>query len=404
MSLKLSCITPKKLIFAIFNILLWCTYTSTKGQVEFFKSKIDFSENQLSNFFSSFSLDSSQIFFIANDYYLYVYNKKTGKLNWSYDLSNKTNNPPRLYKNNVFVEKHFSENNNKCVQLNTNTGKDYQTLAIGRIETQPVFKGNMMYCTAIAPEIGGAVLAYDLKNNKIAWQHFIAHGVSRQPYFFTSKIIANVEGNNWFEINYNGKILDTNCKSKANLFVEDIKCIRNFTYLTHNQQEISESYFDTYESIKVKYSKDHTIVLSENIMLIINDNSEREIKLSEILPFFADEISNYSEILKIEKNFVWFVHSNILVLYDFENNKIEKSFDLTKWNVHQAILDEDNLWLISKSDGQIIGLNLSFDKRANDMLNAKRNMERKINNYKPDLKKIEAAKALENKYKKNLKK
>ena len=38
------------------------------------------------------------------------------------------------------------------------------------------------------------------------------------------------------------------------------------------------------------------------------------------------------------------------------------------------------------------------------MLNAKRNMERKINNYKRDLKKIEAAKALENKYKKNLKK
>ena len=136
-------------------------------------------------------------------------------------------------------------------------------------------------------------------------------------------------------------------------------------------------------------------------MLIINDNNEKEIKLSEILPLSADEISNYSEILKIEKNTVWFIHSNYLVLYDFENNKIEKSFNLTKWNVHQAILDKDNLWLISKSDGQIVGLALDDDKKATDMWKAKNDMQRKINNYKPNLKKIEAAKALENKYKKN---
>lgn len=393
--------TPKKLFFAILSFLLWSSNLPVQAQTQFFKSKIDFSENQLSKFFSSFSIDSTQIYFSANDYTLYAYNKKTGTLNWSSNISNKSNNPPKLYQKNIFVEKHLNEYENKCVLLDALTGNTIKTLPIEGIETQPFFKGDIMYCTAIIPETGGAILAYDLKKNSIVWKYFIAHGVTVQPYYFKDKIIANAEGDNWFEINYKGKLLDTTCKRKANLFVEGIRCIRNFRYLTHNQQELSESYFDTYEGIKVKYSKHHTIVLSQNTMLIIKDNDETEIQLSANLPFFADEISNYSEILKIEKNTVSFIHSNYLVLYDFENNKIEKSFDLTKWNVHQAILDKDKLWLISKSDGQIVGLNLSFDKRANDMLNAKSNMERKINNYKPNLKKIEAAKVLENKYKKN---
>ena len=396
MTPKLNADTPQKIIFVLFNLFMWITYTPAKAQTEFFRSKINFSENQLSKFFSSFNIDSTQIYFNANDYYLYTYNKKSGKLNWSYNLSTKTDNPPRLFQNNVLVEEHFEENQNKCVQLNTNTGNLYQTLSIGRIETLPVFKENMMYCTAIVPAIGGAILAYDLKNNKIAWQHFIAHGVSRQPYFLNDKIIANVEDNNWFEVNYDGKVLNTKCKSKANLFVENIKCVRNFTVLNHKQQVVSETYFDTYESIKVKYSKHVTIVLSGNRLLIIKDKSEKEIQLPAIFPAFTAEKSNYSEILKIENNTTWVMHSNYLILYDFEKNKLEKSFDLTKWNVHQAIVDEGNLWLISKSDGQIVGLNLNYDKRANDMLNAKTNMERKINNYHPNFKKIEAAKALQN--------
>ncbi|TDE53076.1 PQQ-binding-like beta-propeller repeat protein [Flavobacterium sp. GT3P67] len=330
------------------------------AQTEFFNSKIPFSENQLSNFYSSISIDSSQVYLNANDYKIYAYDKKTGALNWSYYVANKSNNAPKLYQDNVFIEKHISEYVDKCIQLNVKTGDTIQTLSIVSINTQPIFKGNIMYCTAIDTETGGIVLAYDLKKNAVIWKKFIAHGVDKQPYYLKDKIIANAEENNWFELNYSGKLLDTKCKHKATLFAEDIKCIRNFRYLIHNQKELSVSYFDIDEVLKLKYTKDKTIVLGENKMLIINNKNkiENEVKLEEIVPFTENRVSNYTEILKAEANTVWLIYLDTLVIYDLKKNKTVKTFDLIQWNVHQAILEDNNLWLISRNDGQLVKLEL----------------------------------------------
>lgn len=69
-----------KLIIAIVNIILLSAYMPICAQTEFFKSKIIFSESHLLEFYSSFSIDSNQIYFNANDYELYAYSKKTGSL------------------------------------------------------------------------------------------------------------------------------------------------------------------------------------------------------------------------------------------------------------------------------------------------------------------------------------
>lgn len=372
------------------------------AQSEFFNSKINFSDKQLNNFYSSFSKDSSQVYFNANDYYLHVYDKKSGVLNWSYYNSNKSNITPKLNQNSVFIGDHISEYDDKCVQLNIKTGDTIQHLKIEALNTQPLFSGELMFCTAISPGIGGAVLAYNLKTNSIVWQKFIAHGVSAQPYYLKDKIIANAEADNWFELNYNGQLLDTTCKQKTNLFVEDIQCVRNFKHLTHNQKELSGSYFNESENLIIKYTKDKTIVLGENKMLIIDNRNkiEKEIKLEEIIPITEKQVSNYTSILKVEDNTVWFFYQNILAVYDFKNGQLIKTYDLSQWNVHQAILDENNFWLISRKDGQLVGVELNDDKKAADLMEVKIEMQRKINNHKPDLKKIEAAKAAESKFKK----
>ena len=137
-------------------------------------------------------------------------------------------------------------------------------------------------------------------------------------------------------------------------------------------------------------------------MLIINSNNkiEREIKLQEILKLDENQVSNYKEILKVEENTVWFFSYNILTVYDFENNKTLQTFDLNQWNPHQTVLDGNNLWLISRNDGELIGLELNDDKKEADLIEVKIDMQRKTNNFKPDLKKIEAAKAAESKFKK----
>lgn len=330
------------------------------SQTEFFNSKINFSNKELNNFYSSFSIDSSQVYFNANDYTIYTYDKKSGVLNWSYYSGNKSNAAPILNQISIFVDKHLSEYENRCMQLNAKTGDTLQLLNIEALNTQPVFRGDIMFCSAISPGIGGAILAYDLKKNNIVWQKFIAHGVSVQPYYFKDKIIANVEGDNWFELDYNGLLLDTNCKKTVDLFVEDIKCVRNFKYLTHNQKELAASNFDEYESYKIKYTKNKTFIIGESKMLIINSQNkiEKEIKLEETLSDTENKTGFYTEILKADDSKVWFIYLSTLIIYDFEKNKTIQTFDLNQWHPHQAILDENNLWLISKNDGELIGVKL----------------------------------------------
>jgi hypothetical protein len=345
-------------IILYFICVLSCN--SAISQTEFFRSKIPFSAEQLGNFYSSFSADSTQVYISANDYYVHSIDKKSGAINWSYYAGTKSNEAPKVHGENVFVGKHFSEYDNKCVQLNAITGDTIQTLKIEALETQPFFRDHLMYVTAVVPAIGGAVVAYDLKKNAVAWQKFNAHGVSAQPYYLEDKIIANAEGDNWFELDYNGKLLDTVCKQKANLFLEDIKCVRNFKYLTHNQKELSVGYFDADEPLKLAYTKERTFVLGETKMLVVNNKNkvEKTIMLEEIIPATEDQMGAYAEILKAEGTVVWLLAHNTLALYDIKSGKSTKTYDLAKWNIHQAALEGNKLWLISRTDGQLVGLTL----------------------------------------------
>lgn len=343
--------------FFLFNLL-------AQSQSEFFNSKIPFSENQLDEFYSSLSTDSNQVYFIANNYYVYAYDKKTGVLNWSHYLANKSNNAPISYQTNLFVSKHISEYNNKCVQLNTKTGDTIQTLTIESINTKPIFKENVMYCTGIGDGIGGAVMAYDLRKNSVIWEKFIAHGVDKQPYYLENKIIANAEEDNWFELDYNGKLLDTICKHKKNLFVEDIKCVQNFVHLTHDDRGIGkyllEEYFGDSENIKVNLYNNYTFLLGDTKLVILGNKLKtyREIDVDQIITLPETGNNDLRKILKIDDSTVWFFYKNLIVVYDYKKNKTIKTVDLTLWRAHEVVLEENNLWLISRNDGQLYGVKL----------------------------------------------
>ncbi len=377
-------------ILLVFSVTTW-------SQTEFFNSKITFSESQLNKFYSSCSIDSSQVYFNANDYYVHTYDKKTGALNWSYYLANKTNNAPIPYQNNLIVSKYSSEDGDKCVQLNSKTGDTIQTLVIQSINTKPIFKENVMYCTGIDGGIGGAVIAYDLKKNNIIWGKFIAHGVDRQPYYLKNKIIANAEEDNWFELDYNGKIIDTTCEYKANLFVEDIKCVQNYVHRTHDNKGISQAflleYFGDYENLKVDSNNNYTFLLGYSKLMIVKDNLEIgiEINVDEIVTLPEKAINGYREILKIDDNTIWFFYKNLVVVYDYINYKTLKIMDVSPWRPHQVVLEDTQLWLISKKDGQLVGLEL--DPKKATMIEAKAKRQSEINNCNTtDVKKTQAAK------------
>lgn len=400
----------KRILQSALKFLFICLLYSptTIAQTEFFNSKINFSESQLDKFYSSFSLDSSQVYFNANDYYVHTYDKQTGILNWSYYLANKTNTAPIAYRNNLIVSKYSSEYGDKSVQFNAKNGDTIQTLDIQSINTKPIFKENIMYCSGIDAGIGGAVIAYDLKKNSVIWGKFIAHGVDRQPYYLKDKIIANAEEDNWFELDYNGKLVDTTCEYKANLFVEDIKCVQNYIHRTHDNKGISQSFlvesFGDYENLKVSSNNNYTFLLGDSKLMILKDNLEidKEINVDEIVSLPEKAINGYREILKIDDTTIWFFYKNLIVVYDYLNYKTLTTIDVSSWRPHQVVLEDTQLWLISKNDGQLVGLELDPKKATIIEAKAKRQIEiDKCNTI--DVKKIQAVKKAQDKLIKTVK-
>ncbi|CAN1548425.1 Pyrrolo-quinoline quinone repeat [Flavobacteriaceae bacterium] len=397
------------LLLAVKLVFICLLYSSaTIAQTEFFNSKIQFSESQLKKFYSSFSVDSAQVYFNANDYYVHAYDKKTGGLNWSYNLESKTNTAPIPYQNNVIVSKYSSEYGDKCLQLNTKTGDTIQTLVLQSINTKPIFKENIMYCTGIDGGYGGAVIAYDLKKNNILWGKFIAHGVDKQPYYLKDKIIANAEEDNWFELDYNGKMVDTTCEYKTNLFVEDIKCVQNYIHRTHDNKGISQSflqeYFEDYENLKVSSNNNYTFLLSDSKLMLLKDNLEigKEINIDEIVTLPEKAINGYREILKIDDSTIWFFYKNLVVVYDYINYQTLKTIDVSSWRPHQVVLENTQLWLISENDGQLVGLELDPEKAT--MIEEKAKKLSEINKCNTtEIKKIQVTKRAKGKLMKTVK-
>lgn len=347
----------------MFSLLVSYTISAQK---EFYSSKFEFLPSELENFYSSINWDSNQIYFIANDYNIHAINRKTGKKIWSHYLASKTNISPIIFKQTLLVEKHISEYQNICLQLNCASGDTIKTLKTNKFETQPLIRDGFLYGTSIIPGEGGSIIKYDIDSNKIIWSEFIAHGVSKQPYFFKNSIVANAESDNWFDISYDGIQIDTICVGKNNLFAENIKCHRSFKLLTFDRKPISDSFLEKHidedENFKHLNTKTTTIILGNDKILIIGKNRKikQKINLSQILDLTPTQSKNYFEIFMFEENLVYFFYNNEFVIYDTNKLQTKKLYDLSKWNVHQLLYDfnKSEIWLISKNDGQLYGISL----------------------------------------------
>src|SRR6187551_938856 len=112
------------------------------AQTEFFKSKLLLSDDHLADFYSSISIDSTQVYFNANDKNIYAHDKKTGILKWSYYSGSKSNNAPKCHRNNVF----FGTGVGTSEQLNAKTGELVRIVRVDGVSTQSFIKDTIMYC------------------------------------------------------------------------------------------------------------------------------------------------------------------------------------------------------------------------------------------------------------------
>jgi PQQ-like domain len=374
MYIKMKPKTSVSTFLIIISFFLGSLLTVTFAQNVFFKTNAVFGAWSMKPFYSSFAIDSNQIYFNQTDHTLTSYDKKTGNLLWSYNNFLKSNNPPKVNHNSVFINRYFEDESKTCMQLNKKTGDTIHRLSIQTPLQNVLFKGDTLFCAAISPESGGLILAYDLIKNEIIWEHFIAHGVEKQPYFLRDRIVANAEQENWFDVTYDGKI-DTSCNEKTYIFADNIKCSYNFQLLTHNNKtfhlfyadENNEHDFDLNAEYEISYAPSKTFMLHKGKLLMIDDNAaiEKAIEIDSLIEFPETEIYYHSEILKSTATTVSFVYNAHYIDYDYINQKVLKTLDLTSWEIHQAILEDNKLWIISRKDGQLYGLDLEPELKKN---------------------------------------
>ena len=347
----------KNYFFALSLSLFFAT--TGYSQKEFFRSQQVFTQDQMSNFYSSITIHNGLVIFNANDYHLYAYNKKDGSLKWSVETGYKTSVPVFIQEGIIYSGISKKEIH-QAAQFDLGNGNLIKALPFGPLATKPLIKNGMLYGTAIYNY--GCIIAYDLKKDTVAWSHFIAHGYSRQPYFQENKILANAESNNWVVLGYDGVLLDTTCAVKPDFFVENIPCVKKFTALTHDGLEIKgklsddifdKDFFDLPEMIT---TDNFTFVLNGDRLSIIS--KKLKIKQQVEVSSLADDlIDNYNtKLLKADNENIWILYSNHLLQYNHKTKKMVRLIDLTTWQPNMVLPDEENVWLISGKDGLLYGL------------------------------------------------
>lgn len=350
-------------LFLVFSI------SDTNAQIECFKTKIQYISADLSKFSSAITTDANQLYFIANDYNLYCFDKNTFELKYKKELNSKSNTAPYSYKNTLIISK-YEDKKHQAIILNKVTGETIQELNLSPLKSNPYFVNDTTFISTIIDDNGGQLVCYDLKNNILLWQHFIGHGADKPFYIQDESILANFDYDEWKIVTYDGKIIDeiveeygTNIKFKRhNIFFD----------LAHDKNEIKEdvlvNYFSNTENITIKTSANVTVLLNPKKLIVLSDDLKviSNVELQKALKQLEESDNDYLSILKIEPENVWLFYKNHLVNYNFKKNNFITTYDLTKWNTHQATLDEDTLWLISKNDGQLYGLQLEMTQKQLD--------------------------------------
>lgn len=341
--------------------LFFYSLATAYSQKVFFQSNQSFTEKELKSFYSSVAVTGDTVLFNANDYKLYAYNWRSGKELWATKTAYKTNRPVFVHDNRVYAGYYEDRSENTAI-LDAGTGTRIKVLPVGPLDTKPHVANGILYATAIYD--GGCVFAYNIKGDSVDWHKFIAHGVSTQPRYGEKDIWVNAEADNWFRMDYKGRLLDTSCKEKADIFVSDIPCINVFSLLTHDGKQLTtgqvEGLFggNDIDEMQHYHTAKNSFFLNNEDLVVLNDKGKTKAKLS--MPSLSDSLQEAEEgikrILKADDKKIWLLYNNWFVVLDHTKKKIEQQVDLSAWQPHQAVLDGERLWIISQKDGLLYGI------------------------------------------------
>lgn len=315
-----------------------------------FTSAQTFSKEDMNSFYSSVTVSNDWVLFNANDYKLYAY-RKDGTLAWQAYIRRKSNIPPFIVQNTVWVN--GNDDNHTHVKIFSLADGSLKKETDFEIRTTPMIRNGVLYSTGISN--GGCVFAYDLKTDSLIWERFIAHGCSQNPYYPPEKIIANAEGDNWIELNYQGHLIDPKCEDSTISFPSELKCVKTFDVLTHDGLPVSGKQAERWlanEAI-TGHSTNHTFFL-QNDKLIILGKKLREKSTIDLSSWFENkDFNEYAKksIIHADDEKLSILLNDHFITYNYQQKKIEAMIDLTQWEPHQIASDNGKIWFISAKDG-----------------------------------------------------
>jgi hypothetical protein len=330
-------------------------------QKEFFRSTQSLDSSRLANFYSSVSIHDGILLFLANDYTMYAYDRSSAQQKWAVYTGYKTNQAPCVSGKKLFTGI-YEDRSEIAAMFDVETGTRVRTLPFGTLGSTPLIKDGVLFATALYD--GGCLLAYDIARDSVLWHRFLAHGFSEQPYFFGNYIHANAESNNWVKVTYDGKLMDTTCAVKADIFVSDIPCISNFYALTHDRYEIRGKVADKILGVDhdgivpTSRSANHTFILKDGKLTVIGNALKilQQVEVSTLLTNQPGEFVQPATIVAADDVKVNLLYADQYIIYDHKKKRVKKIIDLTAWKPHQVIIDKNRLWLVSRSNGLLYGL------------------------------------------------
>jgi hypothetical protein len=335
---------------SLFNCLL------SNAQQIFFQSSQTYTEKEIDQFYASVNAGNDLILFNAPDFKLYAYDKHNGKEKWRFNLGRKSDTPPYFAEGFIWV----ATRDNRVIKLDPNTGKVLATVKASSIVTQPYSKNGVLYFTGIYE--GGSLIAYDMKADSVLWTRFLAHGYAVKPIYLDDKIIANVEGDNWIDINYDGSLTAAGCDAAEVSFVSELPCVQEFIIRTHDGRQLKGKQAEAFSLNKYSYPEllttaQHTFILRKGHLYVLGNKVKKKValQLSSLSEAIEDDLDNPSKILQADEETVHLLYSNHYIVYNFRNKKVVKILNLEQWEPHQAVVDGGKLWLVSRKDGLLYG-------------------------------------------------
>lgn len=349
-------------------LLITCSFFSLTAfsQKVFFTSPKTFEASELETFYASVRQQGNVVLFNAPDYRLYAFDKMTGAEKWSQYIKWKSDTAPFFVDNRIWVKMR-----DHVVQLDAATGEKRKDLVFESVETEPVAKNGLLYFTGIYD--GGCLFAYEPQKDTIVWKRFIAHGISQNPYYLKDKIVANAEGNHWVEFNYSGQIKGANCETTEDQFPSESPCAKEFYVLTHDGNPINgklakELSLEDYTIQDYATTSNNTFLINNEQLTVLGNKLKKKttvdlLSLSDSLVEFntgslAYPNESLTKILKANDTYVWVAFYHHLLIYNHAQKKLERLINLSTWEPHQIVADNNNLWIISRKDGRLYGVSI----------------------------------------------